>query len=164
MGYAETQDEIIRAQVRDRPPVGPRVVGQPAPAPVQSTPPPTAVRRPVNAVQAGSPPTARPVVVPSADSDADADLVAAVAAARRLRFAIEVEQIAGAAGLTVEQVRGRGKGRELVEVRRIVAAYLRSRGCSLPEIGRVLNRDHTSVLHLLRTPARVTGLYEELAS
>ncbi len=76
----------------------------------------------------------------------------------------EVQQIVDAAGLTLEQVRGRGKGRGLVEVRRIVAAYLRRRGCSLPEIGRVLNRDHTSVLNLLRTPSKVIGLYEELAS
>jgi chromosomal replication initiation ATPase DnaA len=87
-----------------------------------------------------------------------------VAAARRLRFTAETEQIVGAAGVTVDQMRGRGKGRERVAVRRIVAAYLRRQGCSLPEIGRVLDRDHTTVLNLLRTPPRLIGLDEAVAS
>ncbi len=104
---------------------------------------------------------ARPI--PPSD-DTEAELTAAVAAARRLRYTAEVEQIVGAAGVTVDQMRGRRKGRELVEVRRIVAAYLRRRGCSLPEIGRVLNRDHTTVLNLLRASARVIGLYDEPVS
>jgi len=80
---------------------------------------------------------------------------------RRLRFTAEGRADVAAAGVTVEQMRGRGKGPRVVEVRRIVAAYLRRRGCSLPEIGRVLNRDHTSVLYLLRAPASVAGLCEE---
>jgi len=159
MSYAETQDEIIRAQLRSRPTASPRVAS--GAGAVAATPGP---RPAVDARAAAASHPVRPAVAPSFAADADADLAAAVAAARRLRFVSEVEQITAAAGVTVEQVRGRGKGRELVEVRRIVAAYLRRRGCSLPEIGRVLNRDHTSVLNLLRTPARVTGLSEELAS
>src|SRR5258708_18370154 len=155
MSYAETQDAIIRSQLRGRPPASPRAVDIVAPPPVRATPPAAPIPRPAVGAQAATPPsTGRPAVAPFVTGTADADLAAAVAAARRLRFTVEVEQIAAAAGVTVEQVRGRGKGRELVEVRRIVAAYLRRRGCSLPEIGRVLNRDHTSVLHLLRVPAR----------
>ena len=165
MSYAETQDEIIRAQLRGRAPAVPRLVSVASPPAVRATPPVAPVSRPVvTARAAAAPGPGRPAVAAPADCGADANLAAAVAAARRLRFTTEVEQIVRAAGVTVEQMRGRGKGRELVEVRRIVAAYLRRRGCSLPEIGRVLNRDHTSVLNLLRTPARVTGLYEELAS
>ena len=95
---------------------------------------------------------ARLVAAPATDDDADADLAAAVDAARRLRHMTAVQQIVDAAGLTLEQLRGRGRRRAEVELRRIVAAYLRRRGCSLPEIGRVLDRDHTSVLSLLRTP------------
>jgi chromosomal replication initiation ATPase DnaA len=101
---------------------------------------------------------------PRPDDDAVADLAAAVAAARRLRFMTEVREIVDAAGLTVEQLRGHDKRRELMELRRIVATYLRRRGCSLSEIGRVLNRDHTSVLNLLRTRAPVVSPHEELAS
>jgi chromosomal replication initiation ATPase DnaA len=98
------------------------------------------------------------------EADADSDLAIAVAAARRLRFETDVEQIASAAGVTVDQVRGSSRAPALVEVRRIIAAYLRRRGCSLPEVGRFLNRDHTSVMHLLRVPAKAAGLYEGAAS
>jgi hypothetical protein len=167
MSYAETQDEIIRTQRYGRPPANPHLAGAPTSPSVRVTLPAAPVPPPAASAPAAAAPTpapARPIVAAQADDGADADLAAAVAAARRLRFTTEVEQIVVAAGVTVEQVRGRGKGRELVEVRRIVAACLRRRGCSLPEIGRVLNRDHTSVLYMLRMPARVTGLYEEMAS
>ncbi len=106
----------------------------------------------------------RPIVESPADAGSDDDLAAAVAAARRLRFTADVEQILAAAGVTLEQMRGRGKARGLVGVRRIVAAYLRRRGCSLPEIGRVPDRDHTSVLNLLRTPTTMlAGVHKEPA-
>jgi hypothetical protein len=158
MSFAETQDEIIRSQLRGRPPASrPAVSVLPLPA-VRATRRATpAARAVVDAPAAASPGAARPVATPATDDGADADLAAAVAAARRLRFTAEVEQIVGAAGVTVVQIQGHGKSRALVEVRRIVAAYLRRRGCSLPEIGHVLNRDHTSVLHLLRTPPRESG-------
>jgi chromosomal replication initiation ATPase DnaA len=103
------------------------------------------------------------VAASAADHDRDADLAAAVDAARRLRHVADVQQIVAAAGLTLDQVRGHGRRREEVEVRRIVAAYLLRRRCSLPEIGRVLNRDHTSVPSLLRTAVRLTGLDERTA-
>ncbi len=162
MGYAETQDEIIRAHLRDRSPAHPRLATVQAPPSVRATPSALPAPRPVTGP--GVAVAARPArPIPPSD-DTEAELTAAVAAARRLRYTAEVEQIVGAAGVTVDQMRGRRKGRELVEVRRIVAAYLRRRGCSLPEIGRVLNRDHTSVLNLLRASARRTGPYEEQAS
>ena len=160
MSYAETQDEIIRAQLRDRSPASPRLVtassAPSAPGPLAPPPGPW----PIPVPPAVTPESAPSAVAPRHDEDADADLAAAVAAARRLRFTVAVEQITSAAGVTVEQMQGRGKDRELVEVRRIVAAYLRRRGCSLPEIGRVLNRDHTSVLNMLRNPGCAAGLYE----
>lgn len=163
MGYAETQDEIIRAQLRSQQPVGRRLVGLPASPIVRPMPPATPAPRPpvVTGVATASSPV-QTKVTPPTEGNADADLAAAIEAARRLRYASEVEQIVAAAGITVEQMRGRGKGRELVGVRRIVAAYLRRRGCSLPEIGRVVNRDHTTVLSLLRAPTKVVWLGEEL--
>ena len=61
----------------------------------------------------------------------------------------EIEDIVHAAGATLDDVRGPVRRRDLVEVRRVVARYLRTSGCSLPEIGRALNRDHSTVMHLL---------------
>jgi chromosomal replication initiation ATPase DnaA len=90
----------------------------------------------------------------AADGGVEAYLAAAVAAARRVPVAAEVEEIVAAAGMTMADLRAPSRKREMMEVRRIVAAYLRRRGCSLPEIGRVLNRDHSTVLHLLRTTPR----------
>ena len=163
MSYAETQQEIIQAHLRGRPrPVPPTsVAASPAPRRLRTLPGP---RRATTVRPASAPMTARPALAAAAGGDADADLAAAVAAARGLRFATDVEQIASAAGVTVDHLRGSSRTRAMVEVRRIVAAYLRRRGCSLPEIGRILNREHTTVQHLLRVPARATGLHVELAS
>ena len=164
MSYAETQQETIRAQLRGR---SPAIAPPPAEPPARVRPlrATTPAPRPVPPVRAAAtPPAARAVVLPTVAGDADADLAAAVAAAGRLRFMADIEQIASAAGVTVDQVRGSSRTHELVEVRRIIAAYLRRRGCSLPEIGRLLDRDHTSVMNLLRVPAKAAGLYEEVAS
>jgi DnaA-like protein len=155
VSYAETQQEIMRAQLRGRPPA----VAPPL-APVRPLKPAS-----VPAVAPGARATGTRSVAfvrPSAD-DAEADLAAAVAAASRLRFAADVEQIVSAAGVTMGQVRGSSRTAALVEVRRIIAAYLRRRGCSLPEIGRLLHRDHASVVNLLRVPASVRRLGEEVA-
>jgi hypothetical protein len=62
----------------------------------------------------------------------------------------QAERIAGAAGVSLQVLRGPSRRRELVAVRRLVAHHLQSRGCSLPAIGRMLNRDSSSVVNLLR--------------
>lgn len=41
------------------------------------------------------------------------------------------------------------KHRRLVECRRVIATELRSKGLTLPEIGRAINRNHTTVMGLL---------------
>lgn len=46
-------------------------------------------------------------------------------------------------------VRGPRRDAAIVRVRRMVARVLRDAGCSLPEIGRIMARHHTSVLNLL---------------
>jgi hypothetical protein len=61
----------------------------------------------------------------------------------------DLEEIAAAGGTTLALLRGPSRSRPLVELRRAAARYLRSRGCSLPEIGVALNRDHTTILNLL---------------
>jgi hypothetical protein len=87
----------------------------------------------------------------------------AVAVARRVSvdgWETDLEEIAAAGGGTLALLRGPSRSRPLVELRRQAALYLRSRGCSLSEIGAALNRDHTSILNLLsprrRQPRRAT--------
>jgi chromosomal replication initiation ATPase DnaA len=45
-----------------------------------------------------------------------------------------------------------GNHQALVNVRRKIAWRARAEGYSLPQIGRALNRHHTTVLNLLRKP------------
>ncbi len=86
----------------------------------------------------------------------------AVEAARGVRcsagYEADLEEIAEAAGASLAMLRGRSRRRALVELRRIGARYLRTRGCSLPEIGGLLGRDHTTILHLLEAPTPGAGV------
>jgi chromosomal replication initiation ATPase DnaA len=52
-------------------------------------------------------------------------------------------------GTTVGAILGRSRFRKDVEARRDCALFLRSRNLSLPEIGRILGRHHTSIFHLI---------------
>lgn len=85
----------------------------------------------------------------------------AMAAARQIQEARiqllhrDVERIADAAGYTMADVRGPVRTAEIVEVRRIIARYLRAQDppVSWPAIGRVINRDHSAAMHLLKPRA-----------
>jgi chromosomal replication initiation ATPase DnaA len=71
----------------------------------------------------------------------------------RTMFALDVlAQEATRGGYTSEKVRS-SRAAELVAVRQRVIHRLRVAGYSLPEIGRVINRDHTTVLHHLEKEA-----------
>lgn len=91
----------------------------------------------------------------------NAPLDEALAAARQIqearvqRLERDVERIAEAAGYTVGDVRSPLRTAEIVEVRRIIARYLRAQDppISWPAIGRVINRDHSAAMHLLRSRA-----------
>src|SRR5881296_1810561 len=88
----------------------------------------------------------------SAELATDHALLEAVDAARRLRrppFEAELAAIAEAADVTLGELRGPSRDWRIVEVRHVAAAYLRSHGLSLVAIGRLLGRDHTTVLNLL---------------
>jgi chromosomal replication initiator protein len=59
-----------------------------------------------------------------------------------------MEDVAHGAGYTVEDLRSKAKSSDLVEVRHFAMQRVRSEtGLSYPEIGRLFNRDHTSVIH-----------------
>ena len=55
--------------------------------------------------------------------------------------------------VTLKKLRSASRRSWLVEIRRAIAVEARPR-FSLPEIGRALNRDHTSVINLLERAAR----------
>jgi chromosomal replication initiation ATPase DnaA len=63
---------------------------------------------------------------------------------------------------------GRCQQHHIVQARAEVARRLRERGWSLPRIGRVLDRHHTSILHLLRKPlgeiasTNLSGVLDEM--
>jgi chromosomal replication initiation ATPase DnaA len=60
-----------------------------------------------------------------------------------------LSSVANRNGLTVEELLERDNSPSLVKVRRQFAAEAHAKGFSLPEIGRVLHRHHTTVLNLL---------------
>lgn len=62
-----------------------------------------------------------------------------------------VEHIAYKHGYLVCEVLARSRKRPVVAARRAVCVALRARGLSLPVIGALIGRDHTTVLHALRT-------------
>ena len=58
------------------------------------------------------------------------------------------------AGFTIKQLRSNNTERQRVETRRRVAAMARLKGFSFPQIGRALNRDHSTIIYLLRKVVR----------
>ena len=57
-------------------------------------------------------------------------------------------------GISLDALRGPCRETALVDARQDVAVMLRDRGLSLPQIGRVINRHHASVLNLLERAER----------
>ena len=58
---------------------------------------------------------------------------------------------------TVEEITGPCRARPLVWLRFAIMEQMRARGLSLPAIGRLLHRDHTTVLHGLRQAEALRG-------
>jgi chromosomal replication initiation ATPase DnaA len=56
--------------------------------------------------------------------------------------------------ITTATLLGESRARHIVSARREVAEHLHDQGLSSVQIGRLLNRDHTSILHLLKTNNR----------
>lgn len=62
-----------------------------------------------------------------------------------------VEMVAVLHRVTGDILRGPSQRTATVDARREAAVLLRKAGFSTPKIGEVLNRDHTTILHLLNT-------------
>jgi chromosomal replication initiation ATPase DnaA len=60
-----------------------------------------------------------------------------------------IDDIAQPHGYTVEDILGPSRLKRLVGVRRLCVLMLRDKGYSTPEIGRLMNRCHTTIIHAL---------------
>lgn len=58
--------------------------------------------------------------------------------------------VAKLAGVTVDEVRGKVRSKKLSRVRAVLSVIFRDRGMSYPQIGRRLNKDHTSILYAVQ--------------
>lgn len=54
-------------------------------------------------------------------------------------------------GFTYAQILSHERQKELVDVRWEIARSLRARGMSFARIGRIMNRDHSSIIHAVRS-------------
>ena len=61
-----------------------------------------------------------------------------------------LREVAEACAVPVEEITGRGVDPRLVAARAQVAEQLRARGWSYPRIGRLLGRDHSTVMSYMR--------------
>jgi chromosomal replication initiation ATPase DnaA len=67
----------------------------------------------------------------------------------RERTHADINAIAQEHGYTVEDILGPSRLKRLVAVRRLCILMFRDRGHSTPEIGRLMNRCHTTICHAL---------------
>jgi len=63
---------------------------------------------------------------------------------------LDIEAIAKAHCFTLEDILGPRKFKPLIAVRRKCAVMLREKGHTMTEIGRILRRDHTTIVHALQ--------------
>jgi chromosomal replication initiation ATPase DnaA len=61
----------------------------------------------------------------------------------------EVAAVAADYGYTLDDILGPRRTKHLVSVRLECIKTFRDRGLSTPQIGRILNRDHTTICHAL---------------
>jgi chromosomal replication initiator protein len=67
---------------------------------------------------------------------------------------IAMNDIAKEYDYTAEDIIGKNRSRKLVEIRRKCAVMLREKGYSTTEIGRIMNRDHSTIVHSLKIMAQ----------
>lgn len=68
----------------------------------------------------------------------------------RRRAALTGDELLRSRGITLEQLRARDRDPEINRTRQDLELLLRRDGWTLPAIGKLLHRDHTSVLHGIR--------------
>lgn len=76
----------------------------------------------------------------------------------RERNLMEIDCIAKQHLLTSEDILGKSRKRMIVNARRKCMVMLRNKGHTTTEIGRILNRDHSTVVHSLQALAKQEAL------
>jgi len=61
-----------------------------------------------------------------------------------------ISAMAEARGYSLDELKSHKRNTRIVRARDEIALYLRQQGWSLAQIGKAVNRDHTSVLDMLR--------------
>ena len=70
----------------------------------------------------------------------------------RQKIHVAIDVIAQEHGYSVEDILGKSRLKHLVAVRRLCIVMLRKRGYSTTEIGRLMDRDHSTIVHALNKP------------
>lgn len=68
----------------------------------------------------------------------------------RHQWSWTVYTAAQAAGMGSALLTGKGRTADVVKPRRALATFLRERGLSYPDIGAIMERDHTTIIHSVR--------------
>jgi chromosomal replication initiation ATPase DnaA len=69
----------------------------------------------------------------------------------------DIGEIAYKYGYTAEDILGKSRYKRLVMVRRECVGMLRAKGYSTTEIGRIMDRNHSTIVHSLQTLAVANG-------
>jgi chromosomal replication initiation ATPase DnaA len=69
----------------------------------------------------------------------------------------DISEIAYKYGYTAEDILGKSRYKRLVMVRRQCVGMLRAKGYSTTEIGRIMNRDHSTIVTSLQILAAQNG-------
>lgn len=85
-------------------------------------------------------------------NEAEREIILQVRAAARLRISIRdmIRQASDQTGIPMDELMGPSHRAELCRIRELIYAAARRQGYSLPQIGRVFRRDHTTILSGLR--------------
>jgi chromosomal replication initiation ATPase DnaA len=68
-------------------------------------------------------------------------------AAQRLRMSLIIQAVCDETGVPDHEILGRGRVKEIARARQYAMWKCRQQGYSFPEIARVFDRDHTTIVH-----------------
>ena len=64
-----------------------------------------------------------------------------------------IQDVSAATGVSVEDLLGRGRRREITQARQLAMFIAREKGAAYSVIARVFGRDHTTIIHGVRAEA-----------
>lgn len=75
---------------------------------------------------------------------------------RPLSWRYELRQVAEKYHMTIDEITGPSRARKYILPRLDFALRMRARNMSFPQIGRMLNRDHTTIINLVEPRNHIT--------